>query len=106
MDTTKHFIQACLDQVYKGERNGTSLTKKGWKAVVSQFNGITERKYNKGQLENKWDNLKKEWAVWHKLFAKETGLGWDRAKHTVDAPNEWWEKKQLVCSKLMSTYKF
>ena len=49
------------------------------------------------QLKNKWDSLKKEWSVWHKLFAKETGLGWDSVKHTVDAPDEWWEKKEAVC---------
>ncbi|XLT50652.1 hypothetical protein HN873_043256 [Arachis hypogaea] len=71
METTKQFIQACLDQVAKQQRNGTTLTKK------------------------KWDNLKKEWSAWYKLFGKETGLGWDYTKHTVDAPNEWWERKQL-----------
>ncbi|XLT77341.1 hypothetical protein HN873_033615 [Arachis hypogaea] len=32
-----------------------------------------------------------------KLFGKKTGLECDYTKHTVDAPNEWWEKKQLVC---------
>ncbi|XP_059446609.1 uncharacterized protein LOC132178175 [Corylus avellana] len=24
---------------------------------------------------------------------KETGLGWDPVKKTIDAPNDWWEKK-------------
>ncbi|XLT31500.1 hypothetical protein HN873_062792 [Arachis hypogaea] len=48
------------------------------------------------QLKNKWDNLKKEWSAWYKFFGKETGLGWDYIKHTVDAPNEWWERKQLM----------
>ncbi|XLR43458.1 hypothetical protein S83_028118, partial [Arachis hypogaea] len=42
-----------------------------------------------------WDNLKKKWLAWYKLFGKETGLRWDYTKHTVDAPNEWWERKQL-----------
>ena len=75
LETTKLFIQACLDQIYKNERNGTTLTKKGQKIVISQFNERSGRQYDKGQLKNKWDNLKKEWAVWHKLFSKETGLG-------------------------------
>ncbi|XLT52072.1 hypothetical protein HN873_044676 [Arachis hypogaea] len=93
METTKQFIQACLDQVAKQQRNGTTLTKKGWKDALSQFNEKTGKQYDKIQLKNKWDNLKKEWSAWYKLFGKETGLGWDYTKHTVDAPNEWWERK-------------
>ena len=53
LETTKHFIQACLDQVYKNEHNGTTLTKKGWKAVISQLNERSGRQYDKGQLKNK-----------------------------------------------------
>ncbi|KAK8571418.1 hypothetical protein V6N12_027507 [Hibiscus sabdariffa] len=34
-----------------------------------------------------------------KLFAKETGLGWDNVKNIVDAPNEWWEQKITENSK-------
>jgi hypothetical protein len=41
--------------------------------------------------------MKKEWRVWYNLFGKVTGLGWDNEKNTFDAPNEWWENKQLVC---------
>ncbi|KAL1299292.1 hypothetical protein AAHE18_18G098700 [Arachis hypogaea] len=82
IETTKQFIQACLDQVAKQQRNGTTLTKKRLEGCFIQ-------------LKNKWDNLKKEWSAWYKFFGKETGLGWDYIKHTVDAPNEWWERKQL-----------
>ena len=38
LETTKHFIQAYLDQVYKNECNGTALTKKCWKVIISKFN--------------------------------------------------------------------
>ena len=75
LKTTEHFIQVCLNQVYKGEQSGTTLTKKGWKAIISQFNEISGRNYNKLQLKNKWDSLKKDLLVWHKLFGKEIGLG-------------------------------
>ncbi|KAL2573934.1 hypothetical protein AAZV13_17G159400 [Glycine max] len=75
------FIEACLEQITKGEHLGSSFTKVGT--------------YNKAQLKNKYDNLIKDWRVWYKLFRKETGLGWDNTRNTVGAPNEWWETKQL-----------
>uniref|UniRef100_A0A0R0G4A6 Myb/SANT-like domain-containing protein n=1 Tax=Glycine max TaxID=3847 RepID=A0A0R0G4A6_SOYBN len=68
------FIEACLEQITKGECLGSSFTKVGT--------------YNKAQLKNKYDNLRKDWRVWYKLFGKETGLGWDNIKNTIDAPNE------------------
>ena len=80
---TEQFIQAYLEQVYKGERNGTTLTKKGWKSVIARFNDLSGWNYDKMQLKNKWDNLKKEWLVWHELFPKEIGLRWDNIKHIV-----------------------
>jgi hypothetical protein len=37
--------------------------------------------------------LKKEWNIWKRLIGKETGLGWDPVKKTIDASDDWWEKK-------------
>ncbi|XP_028805213.1 L10-interacting MYB domain-containing protein-like [Neltuma alba] len=95
LKTTEYFIQACLTRIYKGERSGTTLTKRGWKAVIAEFNCQSGSNYDRSRLKNKWDCLKKEWQAWDKLFAKETGLGWDSENNTVDAPNEWWERKIL-----------
>ncbi|CAJ2652789.1 unnamed protein product [Trifolium pratense] len=92
---TEHFLKACFDQVTKGEHIGTSFTKKGWKDIVFQFNALTGRKYDKLKLNNMYDNLRKEWRVWDKLFGKVTGLGWNSEKNTVDAPDVWWENKVL-----------
>ncbi|XP_045828372.1 L10-interacting MYB domain-containing protein-like [Trifolium pratense] len=94
---TEHFLKACFDQVTKGERIGTSFTKKGWKDIVSQFNALTGRKYDKLKLKNRYDNLRKEWRVRDKLFGKVTRLGWNSEKNTVDAPDAWWENKVLIC---------
>jgi hypothetical protein len=33
--------------------------------------------------------LKKDWILWNKLKRSETGLGWDTAKGTIAATNEW-----------------
>ena len=53
LKTTEIFIQAYLDQVYKGERNGTTLTKKGWKVVIAQFGSLSGKNYDKTQFKNK-----------------------------------------------------
>ncbi|KAL3502765.1 hypothetical protein ACH5RR_037214 [Cinchona calisaya] len=37
--------------------------------------------------------MKKEWQLWNKLIGKETGLGWDPIKKTIDASNDWWNKR-------------
>ncbi|KAK8486069.1 hypothetical protein V6N12_067073 [Hibiscus sabdariffa] len=68
LKATEYFIQGCLDQVSKGERNGTTLTKKDWQAVTSYFFDLTGKKYDKSQFKNSM-------------------------KNTVDASNEWWEHK-------------
>ncbi|XP_057429620.1 L10-interacting MYB domain-containing protein-like isoform X2 [Lotus japonicus] len=92
---TKLYVKLCLAEHHKGERLGSSFTKKGWISILTKFNASTGRNYDKPKLKNKWDNFRREWQAWYKLFEKETGLGWDKAKNTVDAPDEWWEKKQL-----------
>ncbi|XP_057416756.1 uncharacterized protein LOC130711239 [Lotus japonicus] len=99
------YIKLCLDQVYKGERSGTTLTKNGWIVVKTEFNKATNRNYEKIQFRNKWDNLRKEWLAWDKLFSKETGLGWDEEKKTLAAPDEWWEKK-IMENKQYAKYRY
>ncbi|XP_045790167.1 L10-interacting MYB domain-containing protein-like [Trifolium pratense] len=86
--TVELYIRLCLDEVKKGEHNGTNLTEKGWKSVLSNINEkLTGKDYGKNQLKNKWYNLKRDWQEWYKLFANETLVGGDSA--------ERWEKKQL-----------
>ncbi|KAH0981473.1 hypothetical protein GBA52_008650 [Prunus armeniaca] len=52
-----------------------------------------ERTYTQNQLKNKWNGLKKDWQLWTSLVGKETGLGWDTVKKTINSSNEWWDKK-------------
>jgi hypothetical protein len=99
MKTVELYIKLCLDEVKKGEYNGTNLTEKGWKSVLCNINEkLTGKDYEKNQLKNKWYNLKRDWQEWYTLFANETFVGEDSAVNGIDAPEEWWEKKQLVWS--------
>ncbi|KAG2686054.1 hypothetical protein I3760_10G158000 [Carya illinoinensis] len=76
------YVDICVSEIYAGNRLGTYFNKIGWKIIWYK------------QLKNKWDSLKKEdWNIWTKLVGKETGLGWYPVKKTIDAMNEWWEKK-------------
>jgi hypothetical protein len=96
--TVELYIKLCLDEVEKGEHNGTNLTEKGWKSVLSNINEKTGKDYKNNQLKNKWYNLKRDWQEWYNLFANKTFVGGDNAENAIDAPDEWWEKKQLVWS--------
>jgi hypothetical protein len=68
----------------------------GWKNVIDKFSEKIGKQYCYKQLKNKWDSLKKEWNIWKRLIGKETGLGWDPMKKTIDVPDDWWKKKLRV----------
>ncbi|KAI9197643.1 hypothetical protein LWI28_002026 [Acer negundo] len=87
------FCEICVKEVAKGNRPGTHFDKIGWVNVVNVFKEITRKDYDKKQLKNKWDSLKNDWKLWSSLMYKETGIGWDPSKKTVDAPPEWWQSK-------------
>ena len=57
---------------------------------------MTGKTYNYKQFKNKWDSLKKDWQIWTSLKGKETGLGWDHVKQTIEATDEWWNRKLKV----------
>ncbi|XP_039690637.1 L10-interacting MYB domain-containing protein-like [Medicago truncatula] len=44
---------------------------------MARFHNLTRLKYEKAQLKNRYDSLRKDWRAWYNLFGRETGLGWD-----------------------------
>ncbi|XP_021806969.1 L10-interacting MYB domain-containing protein-like [Prunus avium] len=87
------FIKICVVETIAGNRLGGHFSKQGWKNVIKKFSELTQRTYTQKQLKNKWTGLKKDWQLWTSLVGKETGLGWDPVKKTINASNEWWDKK-------------
>ncbi|KAL5581726.1 hypothetical protein UlMin_014168 [Ulmus minor] len=61
--------------------------------IKENFSTATGRMYTKAQLKNKWDALKTDWKIWKDLIGKETGIGWNSKKKTIDASDEWWLSK-------------
>ncbi|KAI5342155.1 hypothetical protein L3X38_010030 [Prunus dulcis] len=83
------FCDLCIKEVDAGRRLGTHFKKEGWENLRVNFSKETGNNHDKGQLKNKWDALKIEWKLWKELVGKETGLGWNSSKGTVDASDEW-----------------
>ncbi|KAH9686253.1 DDE Tnp4 domain-containing protein [Citrus sinensis] len=92
-ETVSIFCNLCIVEVEEGRRPGTHFTKIGWENLVKNFCKATGRVYSKLQLKNKWDALKNDWKLWKDLIGKETGLGWNIQKKTIDASPEWWQSK-------------
>ncbi|KAL3498679.1 hypothetical protein ACH5RR_041411 [Cinchona calisaya] len=98
LTTYEDFVDICVKEVQDGNRPTTHFNRIGWKNVIEKFAKKTGKNYDYKQLKNKWDAMKKKWQLWNKLIGKETGLGWDPSKKTIDASDDWWNKRLEVCN--------
>ncbi|KAK2982366.1 hypothetical protein RJ640_008960 [Escallonia rubra] len=92
----RKFIELCMNQIKGRNKPDTHFSRDVWANLVGQFNAMTEREYDKLQLKNHWDALRIDWQQWDNLMHGESGLGWDPVRKTVDATNEWWERKIVL----------
>ncbi|KAL5554485.1 hypothetical protein UlMin_041886 [Ulmus minor] len=79
-DSISKLCDLCVKEVEGGHRLGMHFLKVGWENLVKNFSNA----------------LKTNWKIWKQLISKETGLGWNTKKRTVDASDEWWESKLQV----------
>ncbi|KAI0516451.1 hypothetical protein KFK09_009130 [Dendrobium nobile] len=96
LDVKMIFCDLCIKEIELGNRPTTHFNKEGWLNLMKNFSEKTGREYDKVQLKNKWDQLKKDWKLWKDLKRGSTGLGWDPRRKTIDAPDEWWKEKLEV----------
>ncbi|KAL9457629.1 hypothetical protein AB3S75_006638 [Citrus x aurantiifolia] len=87
------FCDLCIKEVDVGHRPGTHLTSQGYENLIKEFTKEIGLDYNRTQMKNKWDSLRTDWKLWKNLIGKETGLRWNYRLRTIDASEEWWEKK-------------
>ncbi|XP_065876160.1 L10-interacting MYB domain-containing protein-like [Euphorbia lathyris] len=86
------FLDICVRGTTLGKRSGGGWGLKGWPWVENEMK-IAGHMFTKDQMRHKWYSLKVHWKLWKDLKGKETGLGWDPIKGTIDASDEWWNAK-------------
>ncbi|XP_075499158.1 L10-interacting MYB domain-containing protein-like [Primulina tabacum] len=91
---TEIFLKICEEEIESGNKPTKHLNKTGYTNLVSKFNERTGLSLNQKQFKNKWDSMRKYFALWAQFIGNnETGLGWDYNKMTMQADNSWWEDK-------------
>lgn len=86
----------------KGNRNGDHFNKIGWENLIKHMKEKTGRTFDRIQLKNKWDDMKKDWKVYDQLMRLETGISGTRS--LIDASLKWWEEKIKVCFTILFSY--
>jgi hypothetical protein len=84
------------DEVDKGNRANTHLSKTGYKNVIQKFKDRTRLLYTRMQFKNKWDKLKQDYGIWKQLVNNETGIGWDEGGKNIVMIDAWWKKTARV----------
>ncbi|KAG0466555.1 hypothetical protein HPP92_018135 [Vanilla planifolia] len=92
-DVVMMFCDLCLREIARGNRPNTHFNKAGWRSLVRNFKKYSGRDYDRLQLKNKWDLLKKDWKIWKDLKKAAVGFGWNSKRNTFDASEEWWTEK-------------
>ncbi|KAJ1278384.1 hypothetical protein BS78_04G075300 [Paspalum vaginatum] len=90
--TTKIFLDLCIAEKDKANFNKKGLTKLGWQNVYRLFRQQTGRVYDKKQLQNKFNTLKRTFRLWRTLKSK-SGPGWDHNTGTITESPEWWAER-------------
>lgn len=92
-DDSSHrvFIKLCVDEVRKGNRPCTTLSKTGWANVHNEFIARTGKTYTRKQLKNHWDATKTEWILFDQLRQRHRVLRWNQEKKTIDVDDAWWD---------------
>ena len=96
VETVNIFCDMCIAEVDAGNRLGTHFSRVGWENMVANICKETNKVYSKVQLKTKLDALKNDQKLWKQLVGKETDLGWNDKKKTIDALEEWWLMKHEV----------
>uniref|UniRef100_K4AKZ0 Myb/SANT-like domain-containing protein n=1 Tax=Setaria italica TaxID=4555 RepID=K4AKZ0_SETIT len=88
-NTTKMFLDLCIDEKNKLNYNKKGLTNLGWHNLYTNFKQQTGKKYSCKQLQNKFNAFKRQYKDWRKLKDK-SGTGWNNSTCTIDSDDEWW----------------
>ncbi|XP_059635804.1 uncharacterized protein LOC132277985 [Cornus florida] len=87
---TEKFCDIMEEQVKVGNRTDTTFKPNGWTTMVKQMKIQTGRKFDKTQLRNKFNSLRKIYVKFKKLLSK-TSVGYNHETGIVIVEEERWE---------------
>ncbi|KAL4574740.1 hypothetical protein LXL04_021576 [Taraxacum kok-saghyz] len=90
-ESSTYFIDMCLNETKKGNKPGSHLNKAAWLNIEKGMLEKTGKVFDKKQLSNKWETMKRDWKLYDCLMRLETGIGGTRS--LIDASEEWWAEK-------------
>ncbi|XP_065617816.1 L10-interacting MYB domain-containing protein-like [Quercus suber] len=68
------FCEACVDEVFKGDRPNTHFSKKAWTNIIAAFEKKTGKEYPRAKYKHKWDGLKIDWELPEATKFRKKGL--------------------------------
>ncbi|KAL2934587.1 L10-interacting MYB domain-containing protein, partial [Bienertia sinuspersici] len=94
----------CLieDEVKKGNRPTTTLTKPAWMFVRQNLKEKTNKDNSQDQVKNNYNQLRAKWKEFNKIL-EETGIGYNAITHQLSAEDVNWKK---LCEKHKSAKTF
>ncbi|KAL4591308.1 hypothetical protein LXL04_004266 [Taraxacum kok-saghyz] len=90
-ESSTYFIDMCLNEMKKGNKPGSHLNKAVWLNIEKGMLEKTGIVFDKKQLSNKWETMKRDWKLYERLMRLETGIGGTRS--LIDTSEEWWAEK-------------
>ncbi|KAM5565091.1 L10-interacting MYB domain-containing protein [Rosa sericea] len=89
--STKIFADLLVEQIRKGNRGSGAFSKLAWKIIRDEFNKQTGLNFDKQQLKNHLDVLRKRYNS-VKAILNHTGFSWDVDQYTVLADDGVWQE--------------
>ncbi|KAK7251974.1 hypothetical protein RIF29_35615 [Crotalaria pallida] len=94
-----YFIGLMEEEVKKGNRQTTTLTKAAWRHIKEELKRSFRKEYTPNQFKNKFNQLRGRYKDFSALLKAETGLGYNSSNGQIIATDDQWKK---ICEK----YKF
>jgi len=95
-ENTRIVCELFADEVEKGNRDTTHLSKTGYLNMITRFKDRTGFLYTRKQFKNKCDRLKVDYGIWKQL-TKQIGLGWSASGKDIVMTEAWWKETAKVC---------
>ncbi|KAL2933926.1 L10-interacting MYB domain-containing protein [Bienertia sinuspersici] len=86
-----YFIGLIEDEVKKGNRPTTTLTKPAWKFIKQKLKEKSGKDYSQDQVKNKCNQLRAKWKEYSKI-KEEIGIGYNAVTHQLTAEDVVWKK--------------